>query len=208
MYMILWDSRKWGTMFCHYSILERKRKGTFFVVTVVQVEQKPKRRGRNDGNKVFQMCERRNCVHSYKNNFGLSRNARLFIRERVLAFIEERQVIGSCFTCQAVVHTNTKSEPLQPSPLPTAPWSEISVDFHGHVPSGEKLFVIVDEYSRYPWCKKWNQLRQKTQLRDSNQRFLYLDSPIRWSQITDFPSILTILVIIKSATKSATRSLT
>ena len=76
-----------------------------------------------------------------------------FIRERVYwpsMNKDIEQIIGSCFTCQAVLPTKTKPEPLQPSPLPTAPWSEISIDFHGPVPSGEKLFVVVDEYSRYP----------------------------------------------------------
>ena len=51
--------------------------------------------------------------------------------------------------CQAVTNSE-KPEPLKPSPLPTAPWCEISVDFHGPLPSGENLLVILDEYSRFP----------------------------------------------------------
>ena len=61
-----------------------------------------------------------------------------------------KETVGACFACQAVVSNPTGPEPLQPSPLPTAPWAEISTDFHGPLPSGEKLFVIIDEYSRFP----------------------------------------------------------
>jgi len=88
------------------------------------------------------------------------------------------QVIGSCFTCQAVVHTNTKPEPLQPSPLPAVLWSEISVDFHGPVPSGEKLFVIVDEYSRYPMVYVIKSITAENTIKRLESAFSYLDSPI------------------------------
>ena len=54
-----------------------------------------------------------------------------------------------CLPCQAVI-PSCKPEPLKTSTLPTAPWCEISIDFHGPLPSGEKLLVILDEYSRFP----------------------------------------------------------
>ena len=41
-------------------------------------------------------------------------------------------------------------EPLRMSELPDQPWSEIAIDFCGHLPTGEMLLVIVDRYSRYP----------------------------------------------------------
>ena len=34
--------------------------------------------------------------------------------------------------------------------LPQAPWQQLSVDFCGPLPSGDMLFVVIDEYSRYP----------------------------------------------------------
>jgi transposase InsO family protein len=34
--------------------------------------------------------------------------------------------------------------------LPQAPWQHLSVDFCGPLPSGDMLFVVIDEYSRYP----------------------------------------------------------
>ena len=36
------------------------------------------------------------------------------------------------------------------SELPSGPWGNISIDFCGPLPSGNNLFVMVDEYSRYP----------------------------------------------------------
>ena len=57
--------------------------------------------------------------------------------------------VSTCLACQAVIDNN-KPEPLKLSPLPTAPWCEISADFHGPLRNGDKLFVILDEYSRFP----------------------------------------------------------
>lgn len=41
-------------------------------------------------------------------------------------------------------------EPLKMSPLPNGPWERLSADFCGPLSSGDYLFVIIDEYSRYP----------------------------------------------------------
>ena len=57
--------------------------------------------------------------------------------------------ISTCLACQTITDTS-KPEPVKLSPLPKAPWSEISIDFHGPLRNGEKLFVILDEYSRFP----------------------------------------------------------
>ena len=40
-------------------------------------------------------------------------------------------------------------EPLLMSPLPKAPWSEVSMDF-SELPNSEYLLIITDDYSRYP----------------------------------------------------------
>ena len=48
-------------------------------------------------------------------------------------------------------HTGTHKparEPLQMSPLPAAPWAEVSADF-GHLQNGKYLLVVTDKYSRY-----------------------------------------------------------
>ena len=57
--------------------------------------------------------------------------------------------VKECVPCQASVLTYTK-EPLKMSTLPPRPWSEISVDFYGPVPSGEYLIVVIDDFSRFP----------------------------------------------------------
>ena len=55
--------------------------------------------------------------------------------------------IKDCHTCQISTHKPTR-EPLQMSPLPAAPWAEVSADF-GHLQNGKYLLVVTDEYSRY-----------------------------------------------------------
>ena len=37
------------------------------------------------------------------------------------------------------------------STLPEAPWTKISVDFFGPVPTGETLLVIIDLYTQFPF---------------------------------------------------------
>ena len=58
--------------------------------------------------------------------------------------------IKECITCQAANPGGTSAEPLHMSPLPAAPWTEVSVDFAGPFPNGDYLLVVVDDYSRYP----------------------------------------------------------
>ena len=36
------------------------------------------------------------------------------------------------------------------SDLPSGPWKDLGADFCGPLPTGEYLFLIIDEYSRYP----------------------------------------------------------
>ena len=55
--------------------------------------------------------------------------------------------IKNCHTCQVSTHKPAR-EPLQMSPLPAAPWAEVSADF-GHLQNGKYLLVVTDKYSRY-----------------------------------------------------------
>ena len=57
-------------------------------------------------------------------------------------------LVKNCMLCQVATPTNNR-EPLQMSPLPAGPWRELSADF-GHLPNGQHLLVVTDEYSRYP----------------------------------------------------------
>jgi hypothetical protein len=56
--------------------------------------------------------------------------------------------VESC--CAFFISTpESKREPLKMSPLPKAPWSEVSMDF-AELPNSEYLLIITDDYSRYP----------------------------------------------------------
>ena len=57
--------------------------------------------------------------------------------------------IKRCVSCQAAI-PQTTYEPLKLTPLPEAPWCELSTGFYGPLPSGEYLLVIIDDYSRFP----------------------------------------------------------
>ena len=75
-----------------------------------------------------------------------------FLRSKVwfpnLAEKVEQSVKG-CIACQTLT-PQFNIEPLKMADLPSGPWKDISADFCGPLPTGEHLFVIIDEYSRYP----------------------------------------------------------
>ena len=56
--------------------------------------------------------------------------------------------VQSCCAC-LISTPESKREPLLMSPLPKAPWSEVSMDF-AELPNSEYLLIITDDYSRYP----------------------------------------------------------
>lgn len=58
------------------------------------------------------------------------------------------KLVKSCSAC-LISTPEPKREPLQMSPLPDAPWKEVSVDF-AELPGKEYLLILVDDYSRYP----------------------------------------------------------
>ncbi|XP_048765085.2 uncharacterized protein LOC125672921 [Ostrea edulis] len=75
-----------------------------------------------------------------------------FLREKVwFPGIDKivESTIKYCIPCQATVETK-RIEPLQMSPQPSGPWTEVSMDFCRPFPSGDYLMVVIDEYSRYP----------------------------------------------------------
>ncbi|XP_038063208.1 uncharacterized protein K02A2.6-like [Patiria miniata] len=76
------------------------------------------------------------------------------IREKVWFPGIDRMVedkVKQCLPCQAATTNSAeRPEPLKMTPLPSAPWKEVAVDFTGPYASGEYLLVVVDEYSRFP----------------------------------------------------------
>ena len=78
--------------------------------------------------------------------------AKQLLREKVwFPFIDQQveAVIKACTACQATEPTHQK-EPLQMSPLPNRPWTELFAAFCGPFPSGDYLLVVIDDYTRYP----------------------------------------------------------
>ena len=69
--------------------------------------------------------------------------------------------VKSCFACQPTTLRNEK-ESRKMSELPTAPWENISVDYHGPLSSGEYLLVVIDDYSRFPFVEKSKSTSAKT----------------------------------------------
>lgn len=61
--------------------------------------------------------------------------------------VKER--VGRCVPCQATFDPRQR-EPLQMSKLPERPWSHLSTDFYGPLPSGHYLLVIRCDRSRFP----------------------------------------------------------
>ena len=73
------------------------------------------------------------------------------LREKVWFPNIDKLVESKVKSCRACLITTSecKREPLEMSPLPAAPWKEISVDF-ANLPNQEYLLLITDDYSRYP----------------------------------------------------------
>ncbi len=57
--------------------------------------------------------------------------------------------VKGCLPCQAAV-TRHQRDPLRMNSLPERPWENLAADFIGPFPTGESLFVVIDEYSKYP----------------------------------------------------------
>ena len=58
--------------------------------------------------------------------------------------------VKNCLSCQAASTKSPPLEPLRMTPLPSAPWKELAVDFAGSFPSGDYIMVVTDEFSRFP----------------------------------------------------------
>ena len=75
------------------------------------------------------------------------------LREKVWFPGIDKQVeeaVASCIPCQSSYPGPNPREPMCPTPLPEAPWTELAIDFAGPFPSGDYILVVIDEYSRFP----------------------------------------------------------
>ena len=48
------------------------------------------------------------------------------------------------------IYTAPNRDPLQPTFLPNRPWHKLDADFWGPLPNGNYIYVLIDQYSRYP----------------------------------------------------------
>lgn len=70
--------------------------------------------------------------------------------------------VKNCASCQLLAPEPRAIEPLKMSELPGSAWENLSMDFCGPLPSGEYLFVIIDEYTRYPVVEVVRSVAAKT----------------------------------------------
>ncbi len=98
-----------------------------------------------------QALQRRAIKIVHEGHQGIEKSKRLIRTYLWFPFIDKqmKNEIGHCMVCQAT-NPATIVEPLKMTPLPDNPWSELSADFHGPLPTGEYLLVLIDDYSRYP----------------------------------------------------------
>ena len=57
--------------------------------------------------------------------------------------------LAQCIPCLASTPSNN-TEPLKMTKLPSKPWSHVSADFYGPLPTGEYVLVLMDDHSRFP----------------------------------------------------------
>ena len=88
---------------------------------------------------------------AHEKNLGVEK-CKSLLRMNVHWLSMNSMVSGSIRDCTAG-KVNSRDLPLNPlktSELPENVWAEIAIDFFGPLPSGERLLVITDLYSRFP----------------------------------------------------------
>ena len=59
------------------------------------------------------------------------------------------EIVNTCFSCQVATNTHP-TKPAKMTDLVKRPWDTVEADFCGPFPNGEYVFVVTDQYSRYP----------------------------------------------------------
>lgn len=89
---------------------------------------------------------------------------------------EAENLVRSCMDCQIVSQPGSP-EPLKVRELPAVPWSYLSMDILGPLPSGESLLVVIDLYSRYRIVEVLRQTATADILKKLRPIFLRLGFP-------------------------------
>lgn len=101
------------------------------------------------------------------------------IRERYFCRGLDKDIekfIDSCDGCKLMA-VSLPSEPLKRTDLPDQVWQKIAIDFNGPVPSGEKLLVVVNYYSRYVEVKVMETTEAGSVIRELEEVFSRLGYP-------------------------------
>ena len=93
--------------------------------------------------------------------------------------IQVETIIKHCIACQAI-DVKTHKAPLIMSPVPSAPWNEISIDLKGPIkPNDEHLMVVIDDYSRFPLVETMTSITAAAIIKRLDTIFLvFLEFPI------------------------------
>lgn len=59
------------------------------------------------------------------------------------------EIVNTCFSCQLATNTH-HTKPAKMTDLAKRPWDTVEADFCGPFPNGKYVFVVTDQYSRYP----------------------------------------------------------
>ena len=86
------------------------------------------------------------------------------------------EMVSSCIPCQASVERGNVA-PMISSSLPHEPWTELSCDFTGPLPSGQSLLVVIDNYSRFPVVKVISNTTASTVISELKEIFSLLGRP-------------------------------
>ena len=93
----------------------------------------------------------------HRGHLGVAKSKSL-LREKVYWHGLDNDVeskLKNCVACKANGMLPAP-QPIKMSELPKAVWSEIAIDFCGPTPTGEKLLVVIDLYSRFPIVEAMN----------------------------------------------------
>ena len=112
---------------------------------------------------------------AHEGHLGIGK-CKSLLRQKVYWLSMDKNItdyVNKCVACQANIFKQT-SEPIRISKLPEYPWSQISIDLYGPLPSDEILFVLMDVHSRYPIVKIMKKTSVQSVIRKLNKIFSIL----------------------------------
>ena len=88
------------------------------------------------------------------------------------------KAISDCLPCQAVARASTPQS-IKFTELPKQPREHTGADFYGPAPNGQKLWIILDYFSRYPIVKIMNRRAASSVIDRLNSFFQFMGFQIR-----------------------------